>query len=229
MDNVPDEGPVIIASNHQSFSDSVFLPFLVPRKMTFLAKSDYFTGRGIKGRATAAFFRGIGQLPVDRAGGRASEAALRAGLKVLHQGDVLGIYPEGTRSPDGRLYRGHTGVARMAIEGNAPVVPCAIFGTREAQPPGKNLPKVVPVSVRFGEPLDFSRYEGMGNDRYVLRAMTDEVMYAIMKLSGQEYVDRYANTVKNELDAARRAERKELKQAPSDTAPGDGEAHPRAS
>ncbi|MQA05502.1 MAG: 1-acyl-sn-glycerol-3-phosphate acyltransferase [Streptosporangiales bacterium] len=227
LENVPDDGPVIIASNHLSFSDSVFLPLVVPRKMTFLAKSDYFTGRGIKGRATAAFFRGIGQLPIDRSGGRAAESALRAGLKVLSQGNVLGIYPEGTRSPDGRLHRGHTGVARIAIESNAPVVPCAMFGTREIHPPGRTMPKRGPVGMALGEPLDFSRYEGMGNDRYVLRAMTDELMYAIMKLSGQEYVDRYASTVKKEIEAAKKAER-ELEQLP-DVAAGDDEAHPRAS
>lgn len=216
LENVPDEGAVIIASNHQSFSDSVLLPLMVPRKMTFLAKSDYFTGTGIKGRLTAAFFRGVGQLPIDRSGGRASEGALRAGLKVLDRGDVLGIYPEGTRSPDGRLYRGHTGVARMAVLREAPVVPCAIFGTREVQPPGRTMPHIRRVGVRFGAPLDFSRYEGMGNDRYVLRAMTDQLMYEIMRLSGQEYVDEYAGTVKKELEAAHKAEKKELKQARKD-------------
>lgn len=233
LEHVPDTGPVLIASNHQSFVDSVFLPLVVPRKMTFLAKSDYFTGRGVKGRATAAFFRGIGQLPIDRSGGRASESALRAGLKVLGRGDILGIYPEGTRSPDGRLHRGHTGVARIAIESGAPVVPAAIFGTREIQPPERTLPKLGPVGVAFGEPLDFCRYEGMGNDRYVLRAMTDELMYAIMKLSGQEYVDRYAGTVKKELEAARKVGKKELKAAKSDKGAeavgDDGEAHPQAS
>lgn len=228
LENVPDNGPVIIASNHQSFVDSVFLPLLVPRKMTFLAKSDYFTGRGIKGRATAAFFRGIGQLPIDRSGGRASESALRAGLKVLRRGDVLGIYPEGTRSPDGRLYKGHTGVARIALESTVPVVPAAIFGTREIQPPERKMPKLGPVGVQFGEPLDFSRYEGMGNDRYVLRAMVDELMYAIMKLSGQEYVDQYAGVVKKEIEAARKAEKKEL-EPPRRHSLDDDEAHPRAS
>lgn len=235
---VPLEGPVIIASNHNSFSDSIFLPLMVPRTMHFLAKSDYFTGTGIKGRLTAAFFRGVGQLPVDRSGGRASEGALRAGLKVLDRGDVLGIYPEGTRSPDGRLYRGHTGVARMAVSHGVSVVPAAIFGTREVQPPGQLRPHLTRVGVRFGKPLDFSRYEGMGNDRYVLRAMTDQLMYEIMKLSGQEYVDTYASAVKKALEAAQKAEKKELKELKAVQKDKSGapildadaeERHPRAS
>ncbi|MDP9394612.1 MAG: 1-acyl-sn-glycerol-3-phosphate acyltransferase [Actinomycetota bacterium] len=194
--NVPREGPAILASNHLSFSDSVFLPLVVPRRVTFLAKIDYFTGRGLKGRLTAAFFRQAGQLPVDRSGGRASEAALRTGLRVLRAGGLLGIYPEGTRSPDGRLYRGKTGVARMALEGRVPVIPVAMIGTDEAQPPGQVVPNVRQVGVRIGEPLDFSRYYGLESDRFVLRSVTDEIMYALMQLSGQEYVDLYASSVK---------------------------------
>ena len=202
LENVPDDGPAIIASNHLSFSDSIFMPLMVPRRVTFLAKSDYFTGRGLKGRLTAGFFKGVGQLPVDRSGGKASEAALRTGLRVLAKGDLLGIYPEGTRSPDGRLYRGKTGVARMALEGRVPVIPVAMIDTEKIQPPGKVIPRIGRVGVRFGRPLDFSRYEGLEGDRFVLRSVTDEIMYELMELSGQEYVDVYASSMKDHLKAA---------------------------
>ncbi len=199
-ENVPREGPAIIASNHLSFSDHFFAPLPLPRKVAFLAKAEYFTGRGLKGLASRAFFYGVGQIPVDRAGGAASERALRTGLRVLAQGHVLGIYPEGTRTPDGRLYRGKTGVARLALEARAPVIPCAMVGTFEFQPPGKIAPRLrIRPGVKFGEPLDFSRYYGLEDDRIVLRAMTDEIMYAIMKLSGQEYVDKYAQRTKTRL------------------------------
>jgi 1-acyl-sn-glycerol-3-phosphate acyltransferase len=206
LENVPADGPAILASNHLSFSDSIFLPLVIPgRRVTFLAKSDYFTSRGVKGRLKAGFFRGVGQLPVDRSGGRASQAALEAGLSVLKDGGLLGIYPEGTRSPDGRLYRGKTGVARMALEGGVPVIPCAMVNTFEIQPPGKVLPKVMPVVIRIGRPLDFSRYAGMEDDRFVLRSMTDEIMYELMQLSGQEYVDTYATKAKADIEDARAA------------------------
>jgi len=199
-ENVPREGPAIIASNHLSFSDHFFAPLPLSRKVAFLAKAEYFTGRGLKGLASRAFFYGVGQIPVDRAGGAASERALRTGLRVLAQGHVLGIYPEGTRTPDGRLYRGKTGVARLALEARAPVIPCAMVGTFEFQPPGKIAPRLrIRPGVKFGEPLDFSRYYGLEDDRIVLRAMTDEIMYAIMKLSGQEYVDKYAQRTKTRL------------------------------
>lgn len=204
LEHVPATGAVIFASNHLSFSDSIFLPLVVERKVTFLAKADYFTGRGPKGRLTAAFFRLADQLPVDRAGGRAGEAALRTGLRVLRRGDMLGIYPEGTRSPDGRLFRGKTGVARMALEAGAPVLPVAMIDTDKAQPIGRKIPSIIRVGVRIGAPLDFSRYEGMEDDRFVLRAITDEIMYELMQLSGQEYVDVYAADMKERLAAAKR-------------------------
>jgi 1-acyl-sn-glycerol-3-phosphate acyltransferase len=204
LSNVPETGGAILASNHLSFSDSIFLPLAVDRKVTFLAKADYFTGRGAKGRLTAAFFRLADQLPIDRSGGRASDAALRTGLRVLNQGNLLGIYPEGTRSPDGRLYRGKTGVARMALEAGVPVLPVAMVGTAEAQPIGRRIPKVVRIGVRIGRPLDFSRYEGMEEDRFVLRSITDEIMYELMQLSGQEYVDVYAAAMKERLAAAKK-------------------------
>jgi 1-acyl-sn-glycerol-3-phosphate acyltransferase len=212
-ENIPDEGAAIFASNHLSFSDSIFLPLVVPRRMTFLAKSDYFTGRGVKGRATAAFFRGVGQLPIDRSGGRAGEAALRSGLRVLRRGELLGIYPEGTRSPDGRLYRGRTGVARMALEAGVPVLPVAMIGTDKAQPTGKMIPKLMRIGVKIGKPLDFSRYEGMEDDRFVLRSITDEIMYELMLLSGQEYVDMYATSMKDRILAAAKTKARELHEA----------------
>ena len=202
IENIPAEGAAILASNHLSFSDSIFLPLVVDRRITFLAKSDYFTGKGIKGRLTALFFNGVGQVPVDRTGGRASEAALRTGIRILGEGQLLGLYPEGTRSPDGRLYRGKTGVARMALEAGVPVIPVAMIDTDKIQPVGQVRPNIRRVGVRIGKPLDFSRYEGMAGDRFVLRSMTDEIMYELMSLSGQEYVDIYATRAK-ELIAAK--------------------------
>src|SRR4051794_2356021 len=216
LENVPAEGAAILASNHLSFSDSIFLPLLLDRKVTFLAKADYFTGRGPKGRATAMFFRLADQLPIDRGGGRASEAALNTGLKVLRRGDLLGIYPEGTRSPDGRLYRGKTGVARMALEAGVPVIPVVMVGTDKAQPIGRKLPKIIRIGVKIGEPLDFSRYEGMEGDRFVLRSITDEIMYELMQLSGQEYVDVYAASMKERLAAAKRGRTVSLPGDPED-------------
>ena len=204
LEHVPAHGPAIVASNHLSFSDSLFMPLVVPRRVTFLAKSDYFTGNGLKGWLTRVFFRGVGQVPVDWSGGRASEAALRAGLKVLQRGELLGIYPEGTRSPDGRLYRGKTGVARLALEAKVPVVPVAMIDTDKMQPPGRLIPRVMRPGVRFGEALDFGRYEGMEEDRYVLRSVTDEIVYALMELSGQEYVDIDAQRAKAEIAAAKK-------------------------
>jgi 1-acyl-sn-glycerol-3-phosphate acyltransferase len=212
-ENIPEEGAAIFASNHLSFSDSVFLPIVVPRRVTFLAKSDYFTGRGLKGRLTAGFMKGIGQVPVDRTGGKASSSALSSGLRILRRGELLGIYPEGTRSPDGRLYRGRTGVARMALEGKVPVIPVAMIGTDKAQPTGKIIPRIMRIGVRIGKPLDFSRYEGMEDDRFVLRSITDEIMYELMLLSGQEYVDMYATSMKDRLLAAARAKAREIQEA----------------
>ena len=196
VENVPATGPVIIASNHLSVLDSVFMPLEVDRQVTFLANSEYFTGRSLKGRITAWFMRGIGQIPIDRSGGKASEASLNTALQVLARGDVLGIYPEGTRSPDGRLYRGRTGVARMILESGVPVIPVVMVDTEKAMPIGSKLPKVHRVGMVFGEPLDFTRYAGLESDRFALRAVTDEIMYELARLGSQEYVDVYASTVK---------------------------------
>lgn len=199
LDNVPETGAAILASNHLSFSDSVFLPLVLKRKVTFLGKAEYFTGKGIKGAATKAFMQGIGTIPVHRGGGRASEAALRTGLQVLGNGDLLGIYPEGTRSPDGRLYRGKTGVARLAIESGAPILPVAMIGTDLAQPIGQRLPSRVDIGVKIGAPIHADEYKGRQDDRIALRELTDRVMMAIRDLSGQEYADRDAAQYKREL------------------------------
>lgn len=197
--NIPRTGAAIVASNHLAVIDSFILPLLVRRRVTFLAKSDYFVGRGVKGKIIAWFMTGIGMIPVDRSGGAASGAALRTGLRVLHEGRLFGIYPEGTRSPDGRLYKAKTGVARMALESGAPVIPVAMVDTDVAQPPGKGLPTFMPLGAVIGEPLDFSRYKGMETDKFVLRAVADEIEYAILALSGQEYVDTYAASAKERM------------------------------
>jgi 1-acyl-sn-glycerol-3-phosphate acyltransferase len=194
--NVPESGPVILACNHLSFSDSIFTPLIVRRRVTFVAKAEYFTGKGIKGRLMRWFFSSTGTIPVDRSGGKAAQAALDTLLRVLHEGGVAGIYPEGTRSPDGRLYRGKTGVARLALESGALVVPVALLNTDEIQPTGKLIPKIKRVRMRFGVPLDFSRYADGRGDRFVERAITDEIMYELMVLSGREYVDVYAASLK---------------------------------
>ena len=187
--NVPQSGPVIIASNHLSFSDSIFMPLVVPRKVTFLAKSEYFTSPGIKGFIKKITFIALGQVPVDRSGGRRSEAALLTGLDLLAGGACIGIYPEGTRSPDGRLYKGRTGIARLAIESGAPVVPVAMSNTDKIQPTGKVIPNVKRVGMHFGEPMYF---DGDSTDLQHLRDVTDQIMNAIHAMSGQEYIDIYA-------------------------------------
>ena len=203
-ENIPRKGGAILASNHLSFIDSVFLPLVIERRVTFLAKSDYYTARGIKGWAIKNFLKAAGMLPIDRSGGKASEASLHTGLGVLNQGDVLGIYPEGTRSPDGRLYRGRTGVARMVLEGNVPVIPVAMIDTEKVMPIGRRIPKVRRIGIVIGAPLDFSRFDGMESDRFILRSITDEIMYELSHLSSQEYVDVYASTVKEKTGSQSR-------------------------
>jgi 1-acyl-sn-glycerol-3-phosphate acyltransferase len=208
---------VIIASNHLSFSDSIFMPLIVKRKVTFVAKAEYFTSPGIKGWFQKKFFSGVGQVPIDRSNASAAEGALSSARRILDEGGLFGIYPEGTRSHDGRLYRGKTGVARLALEARAPVVPVAVLNTDVVAPPGKKFGTLTRPVVRFGPPLDFSRYEGLENDRYILRSITDEIMYEIMRLSGQEYVDMYASRAKDlaakARDEARRAEREAARAA----------------
>ncbi len=197
--NIPKSGGAILASNHLSFSDSIFLPLKVSRPVTFLAKSDYFTGKGLKGAITRWFFKATGQLPIDRSGGKASEDSLNTGLGVLERGLLLGIYPEGTRSPDGKLYRGRTGIARMVLQARVPVVPVAMIDTEKVQRIGQTVPKIRRVGVVMGDQLDFSRFAGMDGERAVLRAVTDRIVYDIMRLSGQQYEDVYASTVRNRM------------------------------
>ena len=195
---VPAEGPAILASNHLSYADWLFMPLTLPRRVTFVAKAEYFTSPGIKGWFQKKFFTGAGQVPIDRSGANAAEGAMKSAKKILDGGGLFGIYPEGTRSHDGKLYRGKTGVARLALETKVPVIPVAVLGTDVVAPPGKKFGTLTRPCVRFGKPLDFSRYEGMENDRYILRSITDEIMYEIMRLSGQEYVDMYASRAKEE-------------------------------
>ncbi|WP_460830982.1 lysophospholipid acyltransferase family protein [Nocardioides hungaricus] len=186
LENVPRTGPVIIASNHVSFADSLVIPIVAPRKVVFLAKSDYFAGGGVKGTLQKAWFEGMGLIPVDRDDSRAAIASLDTALEVLGRGEAFGIYPEGTRSRDGRLYRGRTGVAHLALTAGVPVVPVGLTGTERLQPVGATLPRIVPISVRFGEPIAVAgRYDGVALGR-ARRLVTDEIMAAIQALSGQE-------------------------------------------
>jgi 1-acyl-sn-glycerol-3-phosphate acyltransferase len=190
-DNVPLDGPVIVAANHLSAVDSAVIPIVTPRPVSFLGKAEYFTGRGPVRRLIAAFLSGLGYVPVHRGNAHAGLAALAAARQVLESGGAFAIYPEGTRSLDGRLHRGHTGVAQLALTTGAPVVPVALAGTDKVQPVGVKLPRIAKVTVRFGKPLDFSRYDGMAGSSAIRRSVTDEIMYAILELSGQEYVDSY--------------------------------------
>ena len=203
-DNIPAEGGVILASNHLSFVDSVFLPISIDREMVFLAKSEYFTTKGIKGWATKWFMKGTGMLPIDRSGGKASEASLNTGLRVLAEGRVLGIYPEGTRSPDAKLYRGRTGIARMVLESGVTVIPVAMIDTEKIMPIGSKWPKLRRPGIIIGKPLDFSRFQGMEGDRFILRAVTDEIIYELAGLSGQEYDDVYASSVREKRPVSAR-------------------------
>lgn len=197
--NVPEKGGAILVSNHLAVADSFLMPLTLSRRVTFLAKREYFTGKGLKGALKRSFFYGVGQVPIDRSSGAAAQAALDTGERLLREGRLLGVYPEGTRSPDGRLYKGKTGVARMALETNVPVVPVVTIGTEKVNPIGSKFWRPYRVHVKIGEPLDFSRYEGLAGDRFVERSITDEIMYALMELSGQEYVDVYAAKAKDDI------------------------------
>ncbi|RJQ82377.1 1-acyl-sn-glycerol-3-phosphate acyltransferase [Pseudonocardiaceae bacterium YIM PH 21723] len=187
LEKVPARGPVIFAINHLSVIDSFIVPILLDRNVSFLAKAEYFKGSRIQ----AAFFTAVGAIGVQRGAGRSARESLDVAVEVLNAGGSFGIHPEGTRSPDGRLYRGKTGVARLALETGAIVVPVGLIGTENLLPPGSKIPRMAPVTIRFGEPLDFSRYEGMASSLPILRSVTDEIMYSIVELSDQEYVDRY--------------------------------------
>lgn len=201
VEHIPSSGGALLVSNHLAVADSFFMPLMMPRRVTFLAKREYFTGKGLKGALKRYFFSGVGQVPIDRSSGAAAQAALDTGVRLLSESKLLGVYPEGTRSPDGRLYKGKTGVARMALEADVPVIPIAMFGTDKVHPIGAKMWRPHKVRVQVGPPLDFSRYEGLAGDRFVERSITDEIMYALMEMSGQEYVDVYAAKAKDDLAA----------------------------
>jgi len=196
LEHVPADGPAILASNHLAVMDSFYLPLVVNRRITFLAKQEYFTGTGVKGRILAWFYTVAGQVPIDRTDADSAQAALATGARILGEGKLLGMYPEGTRSPDGRLYKGKTGLARLALETGVPVIPVAMVGTDVVNPPGTKGLRFGRVEVRFGKPMDFSRFDGLAGNRFIERAVIDEVMYELMDLSDQEYVDIYAATLK---------------------------------
>jgi 1-acyl-sn-glycerol-3-phosphate acyltransferase len=197
LEYVPRSGPTILASNHLAVADSFYLSLVVPRRITFLAKREYFTGTGLKGWFIRWFYSTTGQVPIDRSDADAAQAGLTTAERLLSQGKLLGMYPEGTRSPDGRLYKGKTGLARLTLHTGVPVIPVAMIGTDTVNPPGKKWWRFGRVTIRFGKPMDFSRFDGMAGNRFIERAVTDEVIYELMGLSGQEYVDIYAASVKN--------------------------------
>ena len=201
LENLPARGPAILASNHLAVVDSFYLPMAVPRRIYFLAKSEYFTGTGLKGAFQRWFFTAVGQIPIDRTGADAAAGALIAARRKLEEGELMGMYPEGTRSPDGRLFKGKTGLARIAMETGVPVIPVAMINTEKLNPPGTTIPRPARITVKIGEPLDFSRFEGMNGNRFIERAVTDEIMYELMRLSGQQYVDIYAASLKKTADS----------------------------
>ncbi|WP_018180038.1 lysophospholipid acyltransferase family protein [Jongsikchunia kroppenstedtii] len=208
LENLPARGPALLASNHLAVVDSFYLPLMSPRRIYFLAKAEYFTGTGLKGAFQRWFFSSTGQIPIDRSGATAAEGALISARSKLEEGELMGLYPEGTRSPDGRLFKGKTGLARIALETGVPVIPVAMVGTRDLNPPGTTVPRRARITVKIGKPLDFSRYEGMSGNRFIERAITDEIMYELMRLSGQQYVDIYAASLKDakpEADAPKAA------------------------
>ncbi|BBZ29150.1 1-acyl-sn-glycerol-3-phosphate acyltransferase [Mycolicibacterium madagascariense] len=202
LEHVPNTGAVILASNHLAVADSFYLPLVVKRRITFLAKAEYFTGTGLKGWFQRWFYTAAGQVPIDRTDADSARAALTTAERIVKQGKLLGMYPEGTRSPDGRLYKGKTGLARLALETGVPVIPVAMIGTDVVNPPGSKMWHFGRVEVRFGKPMDFSRFEGLAGNRFIERAVIDEVMYELMRLSDQEYVDLYAADVKEAAEGA---------------------------
>jgi 1-acyl-sn-glycerol-3-phosphate acyltransferase len=196
LDYVPSSGPMILASNHLAVADSFYLPLVVRRRITFLAKAEYFTGTGLKGRFQRWFYTAAGQVPIDRTDADSAQSALTTAERIVKEGKLLGMYPEGTRSPDGRLYKGKTGLARLALQTGVPVIPVAMIGTDSVNPLGSKMWRFGRVQVKFGKPMDFSRFEGLGGNRFIERAVIDEVVYELMRLGGQEYVDLYAADVK---------------------------------
>jgi len=206
LENIPESGGALLASNHLSILDSIFLPLVVSRPVTFAAKSEYFTGTRVVDRVTAMYMRATNQLSVDRAGARAAQAMLEAALERVNGGALFGIYPEGTRSPDGRLYRGRTGIGWLALHSGVPVIPVAMIGTDRVLPPGRTVPKLRRIQVKIGSPLTFDALRAEGTGGRQRRAVTDTVMEAIGKLSGQEYVPAYASVRKEEIAQEKAAE-----------------------
>ncbi len=202
-EHVPDAGPAILVSNHISAGDTFMLPAMIRRRVTFPAKAELFNSRSVSGRIVGWFLRQVGQLPMDRSGGRASATSMDGVLSVLRRGDLLGIYPEGTRSPDGRLYKGKTGVARLVLQAGVPVIPVGMVDSQLVPARLTPTPVVRHPQIRIGPPLDFTAYAGAGNDRNVLRWVTDEIMATVMDLSGQTYVDAYATSVKDAAQEGR--------------------------
>ena len=219
-ENIPTAGPAILVSNHLSAGDTFLLPALIKRRLTFPAKAELFQGSRLRDRFTTWFLTGVGMVPMDRSGGRASATSMSAVLTVLRSGNLLGIFPEGTRSVDGRLYKGKTGVARLVLTAGVPVIPVAMVNTQFVPTGPARIPLMRRPGIRFGKPLDFTRYAASGNDRDVLRYVTDEIMNAVMELSGQDYVDAYGTSVKSALEAGR-----ELA-APVQSRPGAGRPVP---
>jgi 1-acyl-sn-glycerol-3-phosphate acyltransferase len=202
-ENIPESGGAILVSNHISAGDTFLLPAMIKRRVTFPAKVELFQGRGFRGRILTWFLKGVGQLPMDRSGGRASATGMDGVVGVLRKGDLLGIYPEGTRSPDGRLYKGKTGVARLVLQARVPVVPVGMIETELVPSRFFKIPTMRRPKIRIGKLMDFSPYAETGNDRDVLRWITDEIMNAIGELSGQDYVDVYGTSAKANLDAGK--------------------------
>jgi 1-acyl-sn-glycerol-3-phosphate acyltransferase len=200
IENIPPTGPAILASNHLSFIDSMYLPLMIDRPVVFPAKAEYFTARGPLGRLWAAYLRSTNQLEMDRGGARSAQATLEAAVELLRAGELFGFYPEGTRSPDGRLYRGRSGIGWLALNSGAPVIPVAMMGTRKMLPPGAPLPRPTRIEIRIGKPLEFGHLAGEPPAK-ARRVVADEVMRAIGELSGQEYVHLYASDVKTRLAA----------------------------
>jgi 1-acyl-sn-glycerol-3-phosphate acyltransferase len=203
-EHIPATGPAIVASNHQSAVDSIFLPFMLKRPLVFAAKSEYFTGTRPQDRLIAAYLRATNQLSTDRAGARAAQAMLDAALELLQSGELFGIYPEGTRSPDGRLYRGRTGVGWLALHSGVPVLPVAMIGTDRLLPPGHRVPRPGRIQIRIGKPLLFEEYRDQPAGARQRRAVTDRVVEAIGELSGQEFVPMYASVRKEQIAAERK-------------------------